>query len=116
MSSAATFPFSSESFPPGSEVQAARFPSFQPAFIPGDLIVFVDISKTDRDRLVDAIVAVRAPAGPELRQLRKYGYTYMLLPLREHQPHEAHEVRSTGNWSIIGKVLKWIGDAPAARK
>ena len=116
MSSAVTFPFTGDTFPPDAEVQAARFPSFQPAFIPGDLIVFVDISKTDRDRLVGAIVAVRAPTGPELRQLRRYGATYMLLPLREHAPNEAHEVRSTGNWSIIGKVLKWIGDAPAARK
>lgn len=114
--SSVSFPFSNDWFPADAEVQAARFPSFHPSLIPGDLIAFVDISKTDRDRLVNSIVAVRTPTGPDLRTLRRYGLTYMLLPLREHTPDEAHELRSSGSWSIIGKVLKWVGDAPASRK
>ncbi len=105
-----------EWFPPDANVEAVRYPSPQPSFIPGDLTVLIDVSKKDRDRLVGCVVAVRTAAGPELRLLRKYGITYMLLPLREDAGHAAHELRSDGNWSIIGKVLKWIGDAPTPRK
>lgn len=103
-------------FPAEADIQAVRFASPQPGFIAGDLIALVDVSRRDKDRLVGCVVVVRSPNGPEPMKLRKDAGTYLLVPLIEDADHPVRVLKQGGHWSIIGKVLKWIGDAPSARK
>jgi transcriptional regulator with XRE-family HTH domain len=103
-------------FPAEADIQAVRFASPQPGFITGDLIALVDVSRRDKDRLIGCVVVVRSPNGPEPMKLRKDAGTYLLVPLIEDADHPVRVLKQAGNWSIIGKVLKWIGDAPSPRK
>ncbi len=101
-------------FPRGSDVQAVRFSGQLSPFIGGDMIALVDVSRSDPDRLLGCIVAVRTPTGAEPMTLRKDGATYFLVPLHEDAEHRVRLLKRTGAWSIVGRVLKWIGDAPPA--
>jgi len=103
-------------FPENSDLQAVRFAgSFSP-FISGDLIALVDISRKDADRLIGCVVAVKTPTGVEPMTVHKDGPTCFLVPLHEDTEHPVRVLRHSGPWSIVGRVLKWMGDAPPARK
>jgi len=103
-------------FQKGSEVQAVRFPNLISPFISGEVIALVDVSRRDPDRLAGSVVVVRTPTGTEPVTLRKDGDTYFLVPLKEDADHQVRVLRTRGAWSIVGRVVRWIGDAPMARK
>jgi transcriptional regulator with XRE-family HTH domain len=102
-------------FPSGASVQAVRFHGEFSPLICGELIALVDVSRKDPDRLLGCIVAVRTSSGVEPMTLRRDGRTYLLVPLHETAEHSVKVLRHEGVWSIMGKVLKWIGDAPAGK-
>ena len=102
--------------PKGAQVQAVRFSQIISPFVSGDVIALVDISRRDPDRLTGSIVVVQTPTGKEPMTLRKDGEDYLLIPIKEEAGHPARIFRPRGTWSIIGKVLKWIGDAPSGRR
>jgi transcriptional regulator with XRE-family HTH domain len=109
-----TFP--SNWFPKGATIQAVRFPHEISPFVTGEVIALVDTSRRDPDRLAGSIVVVRTPTATEPMTLRKDGATYFLVPLHEDATHQVRVLRHRGTWSIIGKVLKWIGDAPTGKR
>jgi transcriptional regulator with XRE-family HTH domain len=102
-------------FPKDSAVRAIRFEGEISPFISGELIALVDVSRKDPDRLLGCVVAVRTTNGVEPMKLRKDGHTWFLVPLREDAEHPVRVLRHDGAWSIVGKVLKWIGDAPSGK-
>jgi transcriptional regulator with XRE-family HTH domain len=107
--------FPSSWFAKDSKIQAARMTGLRLPFIEGDMIALVDISRRDPDRLVGSLVAVRSPAGVEARKLRKDGGTYLLVALQEEAENPVKVLRNNGTWSIVGRIVKWIADAPARK-
>jgi transcriptional regulator with XRE-family HTH domain len=98
--------------PKGADIQAAKLAHEISPYITGDLIALVDISRRDPDRLAGSIIIARTPEGNRPMTLRKDGSSYLLIPLHESALHPARILRQSGDWSIIGRVVKWIGDAP----
>lgn len=80
--------------------------------ISGDYLAILDVSRRDPDRLTDCIVATRTVEGIAARWLRRDGNVYFLEPLREGTA-PLRVLKHDGEDSIVGQVLKWIGDAPA---
>lgn len=103
-------------FPRGAEIQAVKFPQTISPFVTGAVIALVDVSRRDPDRLAGSVVVVRTPTATEPMTLRKDGETYLLVPLQEDANHQVRVLRTSGPWSIVGRVVKWIGDAPPIRK
>jgi transcriptional regulator with XRE-family HTH domain len=106
----------SEWLPQDANVKAARFETNISPLFSGELIALVDTRYRDPDRLSGCIVAARTPNGVEPMSLRRDGSTFFLVPLRLDGDHAVRVLHSEGDWSIIGKILKWIGDAPQGRK
>jgi len=96
--------------PQHSSVQAVRMSETIPPLVTGELICIVDTSRRDPDRLRECIVAVRTPHGVAPMKLREDNRTYFLAPLYDNQ-QPVRILRASGEWSIIGKVLRWIGEA-----
>ena len=108
----------SDWFPEGGTIRAVRINglSISP-IVGGSYIALIDISYRDADRLVGCMVAIQSPDGIEVRGLRKDGATYMLVPLRDDPDHPIRVLRHHGENSIIGKVVRWIGEpAPLKRR
>lgn len=103
-------------FPGDAQVQAIRLAGKYSPFIEGELVALVDVSRRDPDRLLGCVVAVRTTSDVEPMTLRRDGSAYILVPLREDVEHPARILRQDGSWSIVGRVVKWIGDAPQNRK
>jgi SOS-response transcriptional repressor LexA len=78
-------------------------------------IIAIDTAQTDRVRLYDSMVAARDPeGGVTIKWLRKVGNDEILLAQhtsRRHQPVVLSREGEPG-WSIVGKVLWWIGMPP----
>lgn len=104
---------------PGTETEklkAIRLPGQFSPFIEGNVIALVDVSRRDPDRLLGCVVAVRTQTTVEPMRVRKDGSTYFLVPLHEDATHPVRVLRESGTWSILGRIMKWIGDAPASGK
>lgn len=90
--------------------------SMSPILEPG-YIVLVDTSQRDPKRLVNQMVAARADDGVTIKWLRKERDVYMLVP---HHTAIRHPVRiiapGSDSVSVVGRVVKWIGEPPAPRK
>jgi transcriptional regulator with XRE-family HTH domain len=97
--------------PQHSSVQAVRMSETIPPLVCGDLICIVDTSRRDPDRLRGCIVAVRTPNGVAAMKLREDNRTYFLAPLYDSQQQQVRVLRDSGEWSIVGRVLRWIGEA-----
>lgn len=87
--------------------------SMSPVLEPG-YIIAVDTAQTDRARLYNQMVAARDPeGGVTIKWFRKSGTAEMLLPnhtSKRHQPVVlAPPAEGEQGWTIIGKVLWWIG-------
>lgn len=67
--------------------------------------------RRDPDALVDSIVAVLMVDGVELRRLWRVGSIYFTMT---PGGNDAREVRYSGAFSILGKVLKIIADFPTS--
>jgi transcriptional regulator with XRE-family HTH domain len=77
----------------------------------GEIIVLVDISRRDPDRMVDRIVAIQTGEGVRLSRLRKLDSTYILNPLKDGSNQSPRILKLHGENSIVGQVVKWICDA-----
>ncbi len=98
-------------FPHESAIHAVKFSNLSSPFTEGEIIGLIDVHWRDPDRLIGQIVAVRTEEGIEPMKLRKDGAAYLLLPLRPNA--EARLLRPSGEGSIVGRLVKWIADAPA---
>jgi transcriptional regulator with XRE-family HTH domain len=99
--------------PHDATVQAVQLSSQISPYIEGAVTAIVDISRRDPDRLNGCVVAARTPRGIEPMTLFKEGAVYLLVPLQKGSDERPRLLRPSGDWSVVGKVLKWIGDAPA---
>jgi SOS-response transcriptional repressor LexA len=94
--------------------------SMSPILEPG-YIVLVDTSDKDPKRLVNQMVAARAEDGVTIKWLRKEKSrgesVYLLVP---HHTSIRHPVRiiaeGSDEVSIVGKVVKWIGEPPPTKR
>lgn len=108
-------------FPPGSHMIALRVEgdSMKDLILSG-YYVLIDTSVREIRRLVDHMVAMRAPHGCTVKWLRKQETTpnYLLIPqhtspefpIMTITPETEHE------FEIIGRVLKWIGEPSPPRR
>jgi transcriptional regulator with XRE-family HTH domain len=103
----------SEWLPKNADVQAVRVSERIAPFAIGELICLVDVSRRDPDRLRGCVVAVRTSDGIAPMRLREDDHTYVLVPLHPESKYTMHLLRATGDWSIVGRVVRWIGDAPS---
>ena len=79
-------------------------------------IVIVDVSRRDPKKLVERMVAAREGDGVTIKWLRRDGDTYLLVPQHVTPRHQVRIMRQEGDFSIVGEVIKWIGQPPLARK
>lgn len=100
----------------GGEIRAVRVHDnpISPA-IAGDYLAILDVSRRDPDRLTNCIVATRSVGGITARWLRRDGSTYFLQSLNDAAA-PPRLLRHDGEDSVVGLVLKWIGDAPAPQQ
>jgi transcriptional regulator with XRE-family HTH domain len=107
-----TLSFPAAWLPQDATLQAVMLSNQISPFFEGEVIALVDISRRDPDRLQGCIVAVRTPDGIEPMVLRKDSSIYFLAPLHDGINHPTRVLRANGDWSVVGKILKWIGDSP----
>jgi transcriptional regulator with XRE-family HTH domain len=104
------FTLPSNLLPPGGKIYAVRvndglmFPR-----ISRRSIVFVDVAQRDTERLEGRLVAVRKGDGIVVRSLHRNEEVFLLLPSRASQ---INILRSDGDFSLIGAVVKWIDGPP----
>lgn len=99
-------------FPGGGMIRAIRIEdSAVSPLAEGEIIVLVDISRRDPDRMVDRIVAIQTGEGVRLSRLRKLDSTYILNPLKDGSNQSPRILKLHGENSIVGQVVKWICDA-----
>ncbi|MDR3797982.1 MAG: helix-turn-helix transcriptional regulator [Terracidiphilus sp.] len=96
-------------------IQAVRFENTISRYIEKEVIAIVDVSRKDPDRLYKGVIAARTPTGIEPMALQKDRETYFLVPIGEPSSSILEPLQSSGNWSIVGKILRWIGEAPPGR-
>jgi SOS-response transcriptional repressor LexA len=96
--------------------------SMSPVLEPG-YIVLVDTSQKDPKRLVNQMVAARDDEGVTIKWLRKQPERkgaeemYILLPNHTSLRHPVRVITpGSESVSIVGKVVKWIGEPPPPRK
>lgn len=77
--------------------------------VPNGSIVVVDTSRQDPEALVGCIVAIREPNGITLKWLQRDGETYILVPEHASAEQPATVLRSEGDNSLVGSVVKWVG-------
>lgn len=78
--------------------------------------VFIDTSRRDPKKLIEKMVAAREGDGVTIKWLRKDGDVYMLVPQHVSPRYPVRVMRPEGDFSIVGEVLKWIGEPPPIRK
>lgn len=84
-------------------------------------IVLVDTSAKDPKRLVNQMVAARDEVGVTIKWLRREKVRgeeiYMLVPNHTSIRHPIRVIaEGSETVSIVGKVVKWIGEPPPPRK
>jgi SOS-response transcriptional repressor LexA len=81
-------------------------------FIETGYIVLVDTSEREPKRLVNTMVAARESDGVTIKWLRREGSQFMLVPQHTSLRHPVRLVGPDKDVSIIGKVIKWLGEPP----
>jgi SOS-response transcriptional repressor LexA len=106
-------PFPSDWLPPGGKIYALKImgDSMSPMISP-DTIVLVDVAQRDAEKLVGRMVAAREGDGVTIKWLRKDQDIYMLVPQYASLRHPVRIIRPEGDFSIVGVVVKWIGEPP----
>lgn len=85
--------------------------SMDPVVPPGSIVVIATEDK-DPERLVDVIVAAREWNALKLFWLQKHKHTYKLVPERVSSENPVWDVQSSGDHSIVGRVIRWIASPP----
>jgi SOS-response transcriptional repressor LexA len=75
-------------------------------------IVVIDTLQRAPERLAGRMVAAREGDGVTIKWLRKDGDTFFLEAQNISRRHQVRVLRSDGDFSIIGAVVKLIGDVP----
>ncbi len=75
-------------------------------------IAFLDVSRRDLSKLEGRMVAVRIGDGVTIKWLRHSGRFYQLVPENNSLRHEIKIMSEDDDWSIVGEVVKWIGEPP----
>ena len=78
--------------------------------------MLVDVAQRKADELVGYMVAAREDDGVTIKWLRKDGDVYFLVPQHTSERHPIRVIRDEGTWSIVGKVVKIIGDPPQPKR
>lgn len=114
---AQTLPLPSEWLPQDANVRAAKLSTRISPIFGGEVIALVDIRRRDPESLVGCVVMVRTPDGNLPMLLQRHGDTFLLMPIGENSERTARVMQDEGDWSVVGYVMRWLGDAPApARK
>jgi SOS-response transcriptional repressor LexA len=80
-------------------------------------LVLVNVSERRPSELVGRMVAARdSDGGVTIKWLRKDDDMFFLVPQNTSERHPIRMLRDEGDWSIVGEVVKIIGDPPAPRK
>ena len=115
---AETLTFPRRLLPPGGSIYAVKIQgdSMSPILESGH-IVLIDVSHRDPARLVNRMVAARNSEGITVKWLRNGGKdVYLLVPQQPSQAHQIQVMRAEGDWSVVGEVVKWIGEPPPPKK
>ncbi len=110
-------PFPSDWLPRGGKIYALKIKgdSMSPVIEP-DTIVLVDIAQRDAAKLVGRMVVAREGNGITVKWLRKDHDIYLLVPQHVSLRHPVRIMQPESDLSIVGVVVKWIGEPPPARK
>jgi len=76
----------------------------------------VDVSRRDLKKLNERMVAARIGDSVTIEWLRKAGKFFQLVPQNTSLRHEIRILTEDDNWSIVGEVVKWIGEPPPPRR
>jgi SOS-response transcriptional repressor LexA len=79
-------------------------------------IVVLDTARRDAKKLTDQMVAVREGDGVTIKWLRRDGDIYLLVPQNVSLRHPVRVMRPEGDFSIVGLVVKLIGDVPLLKR
>ncbi len=80
-------------------------------------IVIVNTAQRVADVLLGHMVAARdGEGGVTIKWLRRDEGHYFLIPQNTSERHPIRMLRDEGNWSIVGEVVKIIGDPPAPKR
>jgi SOS-response transcriptional repressor LexA len=104
--------------PPGGKLYAIPVvgDSMSPTITEGNLVL-IDISQKSAKNLIDWMVAAKdAEGGVTIKYLRHDGDLFFLVPEHTSVRHPIKIMRSEGDWSIVGKVVKIIADPPSPRR
>jgi SOS-response transcriptional repressor LexA len=106
-------PIPSDWLPPGGHIVAVRVDgdSMSP-IIEAGYVVLIDTSQRDPKKLVKEMVAAREEDGVTIKWLRKDGPHYLLVPQHTSPRNPVRVLSPEGDFGIVGKVLKWIGQPP----
>lgn len=102
---------------PGSGLFAVRVAgdSMSPIIEEG-YIVCVATSDLDPAKLVNQMVAAREGDGITIKWLRKEKNHYLLVPQHTSLRNPVRIMEPDGEWSIVGRVVFWVGQPPPARR
>jgi SOS-response transcriptional repressor LexA len=86
-------------------------------FLETGYVVLIDVASRSPERLAGRMVAAREGDGLTIKWLRKQGDgVYLLVPQNTSLRHQIHIMHADGDWSIVGEVVKWIGEPPPPPK
>lgn len=104
-------------FPRGGELYALRISgdSMSPILNDG-YVVIIDTAQRDPARVINRMVAAREDEGITIKWLRSQDEVMMLVPQHVSLRHPVRVLRAEGNFSIVGVVVKWIGEPPPPRR
>jgi SOS-response transcriptional repressor LexA len=75
-------------------------------------IVVIDTLQRSPSKLLGRMVAAREGAGVTIKWLRRDGDTYLLEAQNISRRHQVRVLKPDGDFSIVGAVVKLIGDVP----
>lgn len=109
-------PIPQDWLPHGGNLYAmkVRGDSMDPILLDGHIVI-IDTSQNDPASLINEMVAADDD-GVTIKWLREDEGDFMLLPNRVSVRHPIRRLRPGGNVRIVGRVVKWIGEPPRARK
>ncbi len=80
-------------------------------------IVLVDTATRRPESLDGKMVAARDGDGVTIKWLRRQNADmYLLVPQHTSPRHQVQVLQAHGDWSIVGEVVKWIGEPPPPPK
>ena len=103
--------------PKGGTLYAIRISgdSMSPAVCDG-FICIIDVQQRDPKKLVERMVAARDTDGVTIKWLRSDGDQYLLVPNNVSPRYPVRIMREEGDFSVVGRVVKWIGEPQQPRK